>query len=111
MRLPQGQTTECLEVDAFCRSALLDRVREQWHGVSGTPAQGVCRPQGCSYPGEIEGKLRVLTEACGPLEEGECPGQVTLTEGQQTDPPRGNHEARGVIDGLGQLEPFVPEGM
>ena len=41
---------------------------------------------------------------------GERPGQVALAEGQQTDPPRGKHEARGVINRLGNPQPFVPEG-
>ena len=51
-----------------------------------------------------------LTEAHGPFEQGECPGQVALAEGQQTNPPRGPHEAREMINRLGNPEPFFPEG-
>ena len=36
--------------------------------------------------------------------------QVALAEEQQTNPPGGNHKARGVIHRLGNPEPFVPEG-
>ena len=46
----------------------------------------------------------------GPFEPGECPGQVALAEGQQTDPVIGTHEARGVCHRLGNLEPFFCEG-
>jgi hypothetical protein len=41
IRLPQGETTERLEVYASCRSTLLQRLREQWHGVGNAPGQGV----------------------------------------------------------------------
>ena len=51
-----------------------------------------------------------MTEAQGPFELGECSGQIALAEGQQTDPPRGNHEAPGVRHRLGNLERFFPEG-
>ena len=58
----------------------------------------------------MDREVRVLTEAHGPFEQGEGPGQVALAEGQQTDPPRGHHEARGVSHRLGNPEPFFPEG-
>ena len=91
-------------------SRLFHRLREQRHGVGDAPAQGVRRPQGRSHPGEIDWEVRVLTDAHGPFEQGECPGQVALAEGQQTDPPRGKHEAGGVINRLGNPQPFFPEG-
>ena len=46
----------------------------------------------------------------GPFEQGECPGQVALAERQPTDPPRGMHQAPGVRNRLGNLEPFFAEG-
>ena len=42
-------------------------------------------------------EVRFLTDAHGPFEPGECPGQVALAEGQQTEPPLGIHEAPGVL--------------
>ena len=51
-----------------------------------------------------------MTDAHGPFEQGERPVQVALAEGQQTDPPRGPHEAPGVSNRLGNPQPFVPEG-
>ena len=74
-------------MDHRCRcSALLHRLREQRHGVGDAPSQGVRRAQGRSHPGEIEREVCVLTDAHGPFEQGECPGQVALAEGQQTEP-------------------------
>jgi len=58
---------------------------------------------------EIERKVRILTEAHGTFEQGECPGQVPLVKGQQTHPPRGKHQARGVSHRLGNPQAFVPE--
>ena len=66
---------------------LFHRLREQRHGVGDAPGQGVRRTQGRSHPGEIDREVRVLTDAHGPFEQGERPGQVALAEGQQTDPP------------------------
>jgi hypothetical protein len=51
-----------------------------------------------------------VTDAHGAFEPGERPAQVALAESQQTDPPRGNHTAAGVIDRLGNPQPFFPEG-
>ena len=110
MRLPQGQTTERLKADRFRRDALFHRLREQRHGVGDAPGQDIRRTQGRSHPGEKDREVRVLTEAHGPFEQGERPGQVALAEGRQTDPPRGLHEARGVINRLGNPQPFFPEG-
>src|SRR5262249_61052588 len=36
--------------------------------------------------------------------------QVALVEGQQTEPPRGNHETIGVIGRFGDPETFFPQG-
>ena len=110
LRLPQGETTERLKGYCFHCSGLFHRLREQRHGIGDAPGQGIRRPQGRSYPGEIGWEVRVLTDAHGPFEQGERPGQVALAEGQQTDPPRGIHQARGVSNRLGNLEPFFPEG-
>ena len=90
--------------------ALLHRLREQRHGVGDAPAQGIRRPQGRSHHGEIDREVRLLTDAHGPFEQGERPGQVALAEGQQTEPHEAIHQARGVIHRLGNPEPFVPEG-
>ncbi len=95
LRLPQGETTERLKVDHFRCSGLFQRLREQRHGVGDAPAQGIRRPQGRSHPGEQGRKVRVLTDAHGPFEPGECPGQIALAEGQQTDPPRGHMRLAG----------------
>ena len=59
--------------------------------------------------GEQGWEAGVLTEAHGPFEPGERPGQIALAEGQQTDPPRGQHEAARVRHRLGNPQPFVPE--
>src|SRR5262249_28043205 len=78
---PQGKTTERLKAYSFHRCGLLQRLREQWHSVGDALAQSVHRPQGCSYPGGIGREVRVLTDAHGPFESGECLGQVALAEG------------------------------
>ena len=44
-----------------------------------------------------------------PLEQEERPAQVTLAEGQQAAPPRGQHKTRGVRNRLGNPQPFAPE--
>ena len=107
---PRERLTERLIAYYFRCNGLFHRLREQRHGVGDAPAQGIRRPQGRSHPGEIEREVRVLTDAHGPFEQGERPGQVALAEGQQTDPPRGKHEAPGVSHRLGNPEPFFPEG-
>jgi hypothetical protein len=96
-------------MDHCCR-CLLQRLREQRHGVGAAPGQGVRRAQGRCDPGEIERKVRVLTDAYSPLEQREGPGQVALAEGQQTDPVIGIHEAPSVSNFLSNPEPFVPKG-
>ena len=110
LRLPQGETTERLIACHFRCRGLFHRLREQRHGVGDAPGQGIRRTQGRSHPGEKEREVRVLTDAHGPFEQGERPGQVALAEGQQTDPPRGQHEAPGVSHRLGNPQPFFPEG-
>ncbi len=109
LRLPQGETTERL-IGYRARSyALPQRPRGQRHGIGDAPGQGVRRPQGRSYPGEHDREVRILTDAYGPFEPGESPGQVALAEGHQTDPPRGNHKARGVRHRLGNPQPLFAE--
>ena len=110
LRLPQRETTGHLRDYHFRCSCPFHRPREQGHGVGDAPAQGVRRTQGWSEPGEIGWEVHVLTDAYGPFKQGECPGQVALVEGQQTDPPRGQHETRRVSNRLGNAEPFFPEG-
>ena len=51
-----------------------------------------------------------MTDAHGPFEPGESPGQVALAEGQQTDPVIGPHEACGMRHRLGNPQPFFTEG-
>ena len=58
-------------------------------------------PQGRCHPGKPDPEIRVLTDGQSPFEQGECPWQVALPEEQQTDSPRGKHQAAGVIDRLG----------
>ena len=50
---------------------------------------GIGRAQGRPHPREIARNVRVSTDAHGPFEQGECPGQVTLAEAQQTEPVTG----------------------
>jgi hypothetical protein len=57
---------------------------------------------------EKGGQTHILTDAYGPFERRESPGQVALAEGQQTDPVIGSHKAARVIDRLGDLQPFFP---
>ena len=110
LRLPQGETTERLQAYYVRCHGLFHRLREQRHGVGDAPGQGIRRAQGRSHPGEPDREVRVLTEAHGPFEPGEGPGQVALAEGQHTHPPRGKHQAPGVSSRLGNPEPFFPEG-
>ena len=110
LRLPQGETTERLVVYSFRYRRLFHRPREQRHGVDDAPAQGIRCPQGRSHLGEPSREVRVLTEAYSPFEQGERPGQVALAEGQQTNSPRGHHEAPGVSNRLGNPESFFPKG-
>src|SRR5262249_59380281 len=98
--LPEGEQTARLYVASFRRSGLLQRLCEQRHGVGNAPSPRVRRPQGRSYPREKYQQGRFLTDAYGPFEERECPGQIALAEGQQTKPPRGNHEATGLSNSL-----------
>ena len=105
LRLPEGEMTA-----SPVTPSSYYRLREQRHGVGDAPGQSVRCAQVRSQHGEKELKARVLTEAHGPLEEGEGPVQVTLAEGQQSDPPEGPHEALGVVNLLGNPEPFIPEG-
>ena len=81
--------------------ALLHRLREQWDGVGDTPGQGIRCSQGRSYPGKITREVCLATNADAPFEPGECPAQVTLAEGQLTNPKQGDHEARGMLHLLG----------
>ena len=48
--------------------------------VGETPGQSVCRPQNRSHPGKKERKVYLATDAHGPFEQGERPGQVALAE-------------------------------
>src|SRR5882724_1258165 len=54
------------------------------------------------------GDVCLATEAHGPFEKGQCPGQVALTQGQQTDGIIGLHEAQRVLNLLSNPEPFLP---
>src|SRR5262249_34592492 len=110
LRCTQGETTERLGVYSPHRSHLFHRLREQLHGVGDAPAQGIRRPQGRSHPGEIDWEVRVLTDAHGPFEQSEGPGQVALAEEQHTLSPKSIRQAAGVSHRLGNLEPFVPQG-
>jgi hypothetical protein len=66
--------------------------------------------QGWCHHGDIERDVHVLTDAHGPFEQEKCPGQVTLEEGQQTDPPCGNDATRGVRHRLDHPQPFFAKG-
>ena len=78
---PQGETTERLVVCHFRCHGLFQRLCEQQHGVGTAPGQGIRRPQGRSHQREEGRAAHVLTEAHGPLEQGDCPGKVALAEG------------------------------
>ena len=62
-----------------------------------------------SHSGEKDGEIRILTDAHSPFERRKGPGQVALAEGQQTEPVIGPHKAAGVIDRLGDPQPFFPQ--
>ena len=85
LRLPQGETTAHRFAYHFRGSGSFQRLREQWHGIGDAPAQGVRRPQGRSHRGEIAWEVRFLTDAHGPFEPREGPGQVALAQGHETD--------------------------
>ena len=91
-------------------SRLFQGLREQRHGVGDAPGQDVRLPQGRSQPGEKGQEVRILTDAHGLFEPGKGPRQVTLAQRQQTNPPIGAHNARGLLHRLGNPEPFFPEG-
>jgi hypothetical protein len=110
LRLPQGKVTEHLYEDYFYCGRLFQCLREQRHGIGDAPAQRIRRPQGRSHLGEPSREVHFLTDAHGPFELREGPGQVALAEGQQTKPVIGTHKARGVRHRLGNLERFFPEG-
>ena len=105
LRLPEGEMTASpvtpLPTIACVRSGTASATR---------PARVYAATKSAASKGEKELKARVLTEAHGPIEEGEGSVQVTLAEGQQSDPPEGPHEAPGVVNLLGNPEPFIPEG-
>jgi hypothetical protein len=110
LRLSQGETAEHLGLYSIGCRRLCQRPREQRHGFSDVPSQGVHRTQGRSRQGEKGREVRVLTDAHGLFEQGEGLRQVALAEGQQADPPRGKHQAARVLNRLGNAEPFFPEG-
>jgi hypothetical protein len=87
LRFPQGEMTEHLHDAHFHCSRLCYRLREQRHSVGDAPTQGIRRAQDRSYPGEPEREGCVLTDTHGLFEPGECLEQITLAEGQQTNPP------------------------
>ena len=45
------------------------------------PARVYAAPKAAAILGKQSREVRVLTEAHGPFEQGECPGQVALAEG------------------------------
>ena len=42
-RLPQDETTACLDDSSFHRRRLFHCPREQWYGIVNAPGQAVCR--------------------------------------------------------------------
>ena len=50
------------------------------------PPRVYAAPKAAAMQGKIERNVHLLTDAHGPFEHGECPGQVALAEGQQTNP-------------------------
>ena len=110
LRLAQGEVTARL-LDAHIQdTGLLDRPREQRHGLGDAPREGVGRPQSLREIGEIDRQVHLLTEAHGAFEQREGPVEVALDERHDPAPPRGLHQARGGADGLGNPEPVVPDG-
>ena len=95
LRFPQGETTECL-VDYHCRChGLFQRLCEQQHGVGDAPGQGVCRPQGRSHQGEPGRVVRVLTEAHGPFEQGDCLDRSPWRRASRPMPHKANMRLAG----------------
>src|SRR5262245_64216584 len=74
IRLPQGDTTECLKVYRFHSRRLFHCLCEQWQSVDDTSAQGILSPQSRSHPREKEREVRFLTDTQGLFEPGERPG-------------------------------------
>ena len=105
---PSGATTERLLYRVLC-SGLLQRLREQRHGLGNAPGQGIRRPQGRSHRGKQAGRSR----------PGRCPRPVRargvpwagrlgggLADRSRTRPTLGS----GVSNRLGDPEPLFPEG-
>ncbi len=82
LRFPQGKTTERLKADYFRGNGPFHRLREQRYGIGDAPSQDVRRTQGCRYPGEKGQDVHILTDAHGPFEQEERPGQVAVAEAQ-----------------------------
>jgi len=76
LRLPQGEATERLQAYPVRRHGLLQRLREERHGIGDAPGQGIGRPQGRSHPGEPDREVCVLTDAHRPFEQRDGPGHV-----------------------------------
>ena len=93
----------------FPYSSQFHRLREQWQGVRGAPAQKGTLPPGLEPPWEKAREVYVLTEAHGPFEQGEGSGQVALAEEEQAAPVIGPYKTPKVIDLLGNAEPFCRE--
>ena len=70
--------TERLIDYRFHGNGLFHCLCEQWHGIGDAPTHGVCRTQSYSNPEEIDRQVRVLTDAPGPFEPEERPGQVAV---------------------------------
>src|SRR5262249_44251827 len=68
--LPEGETTERLKASTFHGKSLFQRLREQQHGVSNAPAQGIGCTQGRGHGGEIEWQVCVLANTDSPFKQG-----------------------------------------
>ena len=82
MRFSQRETTQRLKACHVRGPGLFHRLRQQRHGVGDASGQDIRCPQGRSHPGDKERQVRFLTDAHGPFEQGQGPGQVALAQGQ-----------------------------
>ena len=93
-----------------CQSSAFQHLFQQRYSGVSAPAQDVHLTQSRGYGAKPEHDVCVLTDAYGPFQQRESPGQVALAEGEPTDSPRGYDTTRRVVVRFGIPQPFFPQG-
>src|SRR5882724_10911400 len=109
MGCTQRETTQRLKACHVWCHGLFHRLRQQRHSVGDASGQGIGCAYGRSHPRDEDTKVRFPTDAYGPFEHRDGRVQVTLAEGQQTEPVRGPHEAARMRNCFRNLQSFFPK--